>query len=82
MMKTTEEGTPLVGNDQYEGYCIELIQYIADIVGFNYQIHLVADGDYGNEDPETGEWNGMVGELIRGVSQSYLHIFSNRATFV
>lgn len=33
-------------------------------VGFEYSIKLVPDGKYGSRDPETGEWNGIVRELI------------------
>lgn len=69
MRRHSEGGTPLTGNDQYEGYCIDLMRNIAEIVNFDYEIHLVADGDYGSEDPETGEWNGMVGEIMRGVRE-------------
>ena len=31
---------------------------------FNYTIHLVPDGSYGTQDPNTGEWNGMMAELV------------------
>ena len=33
---------------------------------FEYEIHFVADRKYGHLDESTGEWNGMVGELLRG----------------
>lgn len=61
------EGKPLTGNDRFEGFCADVASQIADIVDFDYKIVPVKDGKYGgiNED---GTWNGMVGELIRGVS--------------
>ncbi len=35
MLKKAEEGEVLEGNDQYEGYCKDLIDLIAQEVGFN-----------------------------------------------
>ena len=66
--------TPLVGNDVYEGFCVDLLEEIAKAVGFRYEINLVGDDKYGVQDEETKEWNGMVRELIDGVRQSlYLY---------
>ncbi|CAL8365598.1 unnamed protein product [Lota lota] len=64
MLKKNHE--QLVGNDRYEGYCVELASEIAKHVGFNYRLELVGDGKYGSRDPETKIWNGMVGELVYG----------------
>lgn len=58
------------GNDKYEGYCAELASEIAKHVGFVYRLELVGDGKYGARDPNTKMWNGMVGELVYGVSVS------------
>uniref|UniRef100_A0A8C4TQT5 Glutamate receptor n=1 Tax=Erpetoichthys calabaricus TaxID=27687 RepID=A0A8C4TQT5_ERPCA len=53
----------LKGNDQYEGFCVDMLKELADILKFNYRIKLVDDGLYGA--PElNGSWTGMVGELI------------------
>ena len=54
----------LTGNDRYEGYCIDLLKQIASMVGFNYVIKLVPDKKYGALDPETGEWNGVVKQIL------------------
>lgn len=58
----------LDGNDRYEGYCVDLASEIAKHVGIKYKLSIVADGKYGARDPETKTWNGMVGELVYGVS--------------
>lgn len=34
------------------------------MVGFEYRIELVPDGKYGAIDLETGEWNGIVRQLM------------------
>ncbi|KAL2084997.1 hypothetical protein ACEWY4_020515 [Coilia grayii] len=55
---------PLYGNDRFEGYCIDLLRELAAILGFNYEVRLVEDGRYGAQDETTGQWNGMVRELM------------------
>ncbi|XP_076628916.1 glutamate receptor ionotropic, kainate 2 isoform X2 [Colletes latitarsis] len=52
------------GNARYEGFCIDLLKKIAHMVGFTYRIELVPDGKYGVYDYETGEWNGIVRQLM------------------
>lgn len=54
----------LTGNDQFEGYAVDLIREIAKVLGFNYTIRLVPDGRYGSYKKDTGEWDGMVRELL------------------
>ncbi|KAI4480119.1 hypothetical protein M0804_010480 [Polistes exclamans] len=51
-------------NERYEGFCIDLLKEIAHMVGFTYRIELVPDGKYGVYDYETGEWNGIVRQLM------------------
>lgn len=55
------------GNAQYEGYAIDLIDELSNLLGFKYEIRLCTDGKYGSEEPD-GSWNGMVGELLTGVA--------------
>ncbi|RZF41429.1 hypothetical protein LSTR_LSTR000143 [Laodelphax striatellus] len=60
MIKEGENTT----SQKYEGFCIDLLREIANMVGFEYQIQLVPDGKYGVFDHETGEWNGIVRQLM------------------
>lgn len=65
--------------DDFEGFCIDLLRMIADIVGFEYEIELVPDGKYGVYDLETGEWNGIVRQLMDKVIIVYLcRLYYNR----
>uniref|UniRef100_A0A8C1IYF5 Glutamate receptor n=1 Tax=Cyprinus carpio TaxID=7962 RepID=A0A8C1IYF5_CYPCA len=64
MLKKNHE--QLVGNDKYEGYCVELAAEIAKHVGYSYRLEIVGDRKYGARDSETMMWNGMVGELVYG----------------
>ncbi|XP_053703183.1 glutamate receptor ionotropic, kainate 1 isoform X2 [Synchiropus splendidus] len=57
----------LSGNDRFEGYCLDLLKELSNILGFTYEVRLVADGKYGAQN-DKGEWNGMVRELIDHVA--------------
>ncbi|XP_011330534.2 glutamate receptor ionotropic, kainate 2 isoform X2 [Ooceraea biroi] len=59
-----KEDKNLTGNARFEGFCIDLLKWIASQVGFQYAIKLVPDHMYGVYDPETKEWNGIVRELM------------------
>ncbi|XP_076597825.1 putative glutamate receptor [Chaetodon auriga] len=50
---------------ELEGYCIDLISQLSKKLGFKYKLHLVKDNRYGAMDA-SGNWNGMIGEVIRG----------------
>ncbi|XP_033313275.1 glutamate receptor ionotropic, kainate 2-like isoform X2 [Bombus bifarius] len=59
-----KEDKNLTGNARFEGFCIDLLKWIAGQVGFQYAIRLVPDHMYGVYDPKTKEWNGIVRELM------------------
>lgn len=56
----------LEGNERYEGFCVDMLKELADILKFKYRIRLVGDGLYGVPGAN-GSWTGMVGELISRV---------------
>ena len=68
LVKDSEQKT---GNDRYEGYNIDLVESISQILGFNYTIRIVEDGKYGSYDKATDSWNGMIGELLSQVLYIY-----------
>ena len=68
MLKNKTTGRVHVGNDQFEGYCVDMLDQIAKHLGFNYTIKLVDDGQYGAATGPNGEWTGMVKELMDQVS--------------
>uniref|UniRef100_A0A8C1V3H2 Glutamate receptor n=1 Tax=Cyprinus carpio TaxID=7962 RepID=A0A8C1V3H2_CYPCA len=51
------------GNEQYEGFCVDMLRELADTLKFTFRIKLVDDDLYGAPEPN-GSWTGMVGELI------------------
>lgn len=61
---------------QLEGYCMDLLTELAKKLGFRYKVHLVKDGSYGRQD-ESGNWNGMIGEVVRGVCYAFYRKIHN-----
>uniref|UniRef100_A0A4W5PNV7 Glutamate receptor n=1 Tax=Hucho hucho TaxID=62062 RepID=A0A4W5PNV7_9TELE len=53
----------LQGNDRYQGFCVDMLRELSDLLKFSFRIKLVDDGLYGAPEPN-GSWTGMVGELI------------------
>lgn len=60
-------GKNMTGNERFFGFCIDILGRIGRMVGFDYIIDLVPDKKYGAKDPDTGEWNGMVLQLMKHV---------------
>ncbi|XP_065286331.1 ionotropic receptor 25a-like [Dermacentor albipictus] len=52
------------GEDQFEGYCIDLIDEIKKILKFEYTIYEVQDKMFGSINTTTKQWNGMIRELV------------------
>ena len=58
----------------YEGYCIDLLKELANILKFTYQLYPSPDGYYGAKS-ENGSWNGMIGELLKEVCKTVMMIY-------
>lgn len=66
-----EEGQEEVdrdGNPVLTGYCPDMVARMAEDMKFDYEILLPSDGsnDFGRRDPDTGEWSGLIGDLVSG----------------
>lgn len=69
MLKETPN--KLEGNDRFEGFAVDLIHELSKLVNFKYIWREVADQKYGNKEEfknGTVVWNGMIGEIVRGVA--------------
>ncbi|XP_050296371.1 glutamate receptor ionotropic, kainate 2-like [Anthonomus grandis grandis] len=61
-----ESTDQLIGNDQFEGFCIDIIHELSVILGFNYTFIVQEDGKNGNLDRATNEWDGVIRQIIDG----------------
>ncbi len=55
---------------------MDLIDTLAERIGFSYTVYLVQDGNFGAKDKTTNQWNGLVRDLVDRVSNSYIFICS------
>ncbi|KAJ3608243.1 hypothetical protein NHX12_025292, partial [Muraenolepis orangiensis] len=69
---------------RYKGFPIDVLDALAKVLGFKYEIHQVADSKYGSQ-LLNGSWNGMIGELINkraDLSMSAITITPERENMV
>ena len=58
-----------------EGLAMDLLQTLSNELDFDYQLYLSPDGSFGALDAETGNWTGMVKELLDGTkSVKFAHV--------
>jgi len=55
----------LSGNERYEGFAVDIIQEISQILKFNFTLQ-VESSDYGSL--KNGKWTGMLGKIMADVS--------------
>lgn len=60
---------------RYKGFSIDVLDALAKVLGFKYEMYQVADAKYGSQQAN-GSWNGMIGELIGKVRFIYRKIVS------
>lgn len=61
-----ESSATKTGNDRYEGFAIDIITELSNLLHFNYTF-IETDADYGTKGKD-GKWSGMLGDIISGVS--------------
>lgn len=66
------------GNYQWEGYCIDFAKRLSEKLDFDYVLVPPRAGLFGDRVPglssnnNSGEWDGLVGDLITGVNKFLL----------
>uniref|UniRef100_A0A8C5P3R7 Glutamate receptor n=1 Tax=Jaculus jaculus TaxID=51337 RepID=A0A8C5P3R7_JACJA len=56
------------------GYCIDLLERLAEDLAFNFELYIVGDGKYGAL--RDGRWTGLVGDLLAGRAHMAVSSFS------
>ena len=62
------------GTISYDGYCIDLLNELAKMLKFTFEIYHSPDGMFGAE-KEEGVWNGVIGELVNEVCSRVIFFF-------
>lgn len=67
---------------RYKGFSVDVLDALAKILGFKYDMYQVGDGKYGTALPN-GSWSGMIGELIGkvGLALGFLFITISPSPF-
>jgi len=64
MVRPSDGGS--INDQEFEGFIPDLLEHLSLLLAVDYNITLVRDDKYGSKNPD-GTWNGMIGELLRGV---------------
>ncbi|KAF3702215.1 Glutamate receptor ionotropic, NMDA 3A [Channa argus] len=56
------------------GYCVDLLEKLAEDMGFTFDLYIVGDGKYGGL--KNGRWTGLVGDLLSGAAHMAVTSFS------
>lgn len=60
--------TDLYNNDRYAGFVRDFMDEIAKLNNFTYELYIVPGNHHGQHNHITGKWDGIVGEILNGVS--------------
>lgn len=65
MLKQDPEA--LEGDDRFEGFAVDVIKELSNILGFNYTFLIQEDNKSGErvKGSTNGSWDGMIGRLMR-----------------
>ncbi|XP_078684258.1 glutamate receptor ionotropic, kainate 2-like [Branchiostoma floridae x Branchiostoma belcheri] len=63
MRDQDDQGRILHGNERFSGFCVDLLDWMSQEMGFRYDLYHVADNNWGAKDPITGRWNGVVADV-------------------
>lgn len=81
MKKDPETGQELrddEGKKIWEGYCIDFVRKLSVEMQFDYDLVIPDDEEFGRKLPN-GEWNGLIGDLAKGVCltfpKCFVHIY-------
>ncbi|XP_013139310.1 PREDICTED: glutamate receptor 3 isoform X1 [Papilio polytes] len=66
------------GNILYEGYCIDLIEKLAQTMDFDYEIVTPKSGGFGQR-LRNGSWDGLIGDLMTGETDIAVAAFTMTA---
>ena len=69
-------------NGVYTGIVVEMMDTLAEELQFEYVMSEPWDGKYGSINDETGEANGMVGQLFNCVSRRIVSLFACGKSFL
>ncbi|XP_058849793.1 glutamate receptor ionotropic, NMDA 3A-like [Acipenser ruthenus] len=73
-LKGVNDTVPIEFKKCCYGYCIDLLEKLAEDMGIHFDLYIVGDGKYGAY--KNGRWTGLVGDLMSGAAHMAVTSFS------
>ncbi|CDR18528.1 unnamed protein product [Oncorhynchus mykiss] len=73
-MRGPNDSIPMEYKKCCYGYCVDLLEKLAEDMGFDFDLYIVGDGKYGGF--KSGRWTGLVGDLLSGAAHLAVTSFS------
>ncbi|XP_004711031.1 glutamate receptor ionotropic, NMDA 3A [Echinops telfairi] len=73
-LHSTNDTVPIAFKKCCYGYCIDLLEKLAEDMNFDFDLYIVGDGKYGAW--KNGHWTGLVGDLLSGTAHMAVTSFS------
>ncbi|XP_069777366.1 glutamate receptor ionotropic, NMDA 3A [Narcine bancroftii] len=73
-LKSGNDSVPLEYKKCCYGYCIDLLEKLAEDMNFDFDLYIVGDGKYGGW--KNGRWTGLVGDLLSSAAHLAVTSFS------
>ena len=73
------------GNALWEGFCIDFIETLSEKLNFDYILVDPKVGKFGRRNPDTREWDGIIGDLVSGETDfaiAALKMYSEREEYI
>ena len=61
------------------GLAIDVLKYVSKELEFEPFVYFVRDGNYGSKNSTSGEWNGIVNDLLKDKADISIDLMSNEA---
>lgn len=65
LREAAPSGSPLTGNDRYEGFIRDLMDEIATVKNFSYEFIVEPNNHLGEYDQHSGKWDGIIGNELK-----------------
>uniref|UniRef100_A0A4W3KED2 Glutamate receptor n=1 Tax=Callorhinchus milii TaxID=7868 RepID=A0A4W3KED2_CALMI len=73
-LRSGNDSVPIEYKKCCYGYCIDLLEKLAEDMNFDFDLYIVGDGKYGAW--KGGRWTGLVGDLLSGAADLAVTSFS------
>ena len=81
-MQLKKDHKSRIGNEKYEGFCVDVLNSLAEQFGFKFQIFAASEKTNGRKSATNWPSERLVGELLREVNTVTFTQISKRTIFI